>query len=88
MILSKKLQLDFDLIIVRKIQIPGNTEAGFGALAWKGEVFLNEDLLKVLRLTNEQIDQQIAIVKDELALRNKLFRMDRPLPDYRQKACR
>lgn len=31
LMISKQLGLDFDLIIARKLQIPGNTEAGFGA---------------------------------------------------------
>lgn len=31
-----------DLLIVRKIQIPGNTEAGMGAITPDGQVFLND----------------------------------------------
>ena len=83
--LSSSLQMDFDLIIVRKVQIPGNTEAGFGAIALGGEVFCNQELLAALRLSQEQIDEQVDKVKTELTLRNALFRNDRPLPELKGK---
>ena len=37
--------------IVRKIQIPGNTEAGFGAITWDGQVLINERLRAALGLS-------------------------------------
>ncbi len=40
------LGLSFDLIIVRKLKIPGNPEAGFGAMAIDGTTFFNEPLLR------------------------------------------
>ncbi len=80
-VLSRELELRFDLIIVRKLQIPGNTEAGFGALSLEGRVFLNEELLSRLQLERRQIQDQIAIVRKELEARNAMFRQSRPLPD-------
>ena len=50
------LQLPMDLIIVRKIQIPFNTEAGFGAMGPSGEIVFNESLLKHLHLSKEEIE--------------------------------
>jgi len=43
--ISEILGLAFDLLIVRKLQIPGNPEAGFGAMTLAGTAFLNENLL-------------------------------------------
>jgi predicted phosphoribosyltransferase len=63
-----------DLMIVRKLQIPGNPEAGFGAMTSEGALFLNEKLLGELRLTPTQIDVQAKKVQAELEQRNKLFR--------------
>mgnify|MGYP006283041259 CR=1 FL=1 len=85
LVLSKYLRLDFDLIIARKLQIPGNTEAGFGAIAWGGEPFYNESLLAALRLTQTEIDEQLNKVRTELELRNALFRNEAPFPEVTDK---
>ncbi len=49
--ISRLTGLPVDLIIVRKLQIPGNPEAGFGALSPDGKMVLNEDLVKEFRLS-------------------------------------
>ncbi|MFP4428493.1 MAG: phosphoribosyltransferase [Desulfovermiculus sp.] len=79
--LSKRLRLPFDCLIVRKIQIPGNTEAGFGALASGGQVFLNRELVSSLGLSQEQIDTQTRKVEQELSVRERLFRKNKPQLD-------
>ncbi len=75
------LNLPFDLMVVRKLQIPGNPEAGFGAMALDGTVFYNERLLAELRLSQAQIDTAKSRVSAELEKRNSLFRGGRPFPD-------
>ncbi len=75
------MQSSFDLVIVRKIQIPGNTEAGFGAMAYDGSVFLNESLLWRIDLKPSQIEAQTNVVKNELEKRNKMFRQGKPFPE-------
>jgi predicted phosphoribosyltransferase len=78
---SRRLRLPLDLIIARKLQIPGNTEAGFGAMAMGGEVLLNEPLVSSLGLTKAEIEAERGRVEDELVQRNALLRGGRPLPD-------
>src|SRR3989304_6865316 len=53
--IAKELGIPLDLIIVRKLPIPYNTEAGFGSVSWDGEVMLNEKLVKQLQLSGEEI---------------------------------
>ena len=79
--IAEKMQSSFDLVIVRKIQIPGNTEAGFGAMACDGSVFLNESLLQRIDVKPSQIEEQANIVKKELEKRNKMFRQGKPFPE-------
>lgn len=74
-----------DLVVVRKIQIPGNTEAGFGAMTTDGDVFYNEPLMARLGLTEEQIQRQADKVRRELAERDRRLRAGRPLPDLEGK---
>jgi putative phosphoribosyl transferase len=83
--LHHKLGCPMDLIIVRKIQIPGNPEAGFGAMTLDGNVFLNESLLAELRLNSAQIEEQSQKVKADLERRNDLFRKGAVLPDLKGK---
>jgi hypothetical protein len=45
--IAKKLERPMDLVIVRKIQVPGNTESGFGAMTEEGDVFLNKRLMRI-----------------------------------------
>lgn len=74
------LHLPMDLIIVRKIQIPFNTEAGFGAMGPSGEIVFNESLLKHLHLSREEIERQIKKTADMLQKRDSLFRSGKRFP--------
>ncbi len=80
---AKELGVPMDVIIVRKIQIPWNTEAGFGALTWDGEIVLNEVLIKRLGLTEKMIQESILKTQRILRERVRKFRGDRPMPDLR-----
>ena len=53
---AKELAVPMDVIVVRKIQIPWNTEAGFGAITWDGKIVLNEGLVEQLDLTEEEME--------------------------------
>jgi len=83
--IAKELGAPMDLLIVRKIQIPWNTEAGFGAMNLDGDIFLNEELINSLGLTEEQIEQQVQKTWQTLLERNALFRNNRPFPDIEGK---
>jgi len=79
--IARALALPLELVIVRKIQIPWNTEAGFGALAPDGQVLLNQPLVRALGLTPAQIEAQVAATRRNLAQREQVFRGGRPYPD-------
>ncbi len=67
--MARKLGIGLNLIIVRKIPIPGNTEAGYGSVASDGTVFLNQPLLRHLHLSQSQIDDDVRRVLEEIRLR-------------------
>lgn len=67
------LGLPFDLLIVGKLQIPGNPEAGFGAMTLDGRVFFNEALLANLHLSPAQIEAEKKRVELELKKEIWLF---------------
>jgi putative phosphoribosyl transferase len=84
---SSHLDLPFDLLIIRKIPIPGNPEAGFGAVSLEGDMFLNDSMVRMLNLSQEEIDELAEQVKKELQVRNKIFRENRVLPDMSRKTA-
>lgn len=81
----RRLKLPMDLVITRKLHIPWNREAGFGAITWDGIMFLNEPLVSALGLTRKNIDRCVAEEKEVIRRRLRLFRGDRPFPDLKGK---
>lgn len=62
------------LAIVRKIQIPWNPEAGFGAVAWDGSILLNEPLVMAIGLPEEEIEECIQHARNSVRERMEEFR--------------
>lgn len=83
--ISSAFHFPLDLIIVRKLQIPHNPEAGFGAMGPDGEVTLNEELMKRLRLTGEEIGMQMEKTRAIIEKRNRIFREGRAFPYVKDK---
>ena len=84
-VVAKELGVPLDVVIVRKAQIPWNTEAGFGAVTWDGETVLNEPLVEQLGLTREEIEASISKTKRNIQERLRKFRGDKPMPQFRDK---
>ncbi len=78
--IARTLNLNLDLLIVRKIQIPYNPEAGFGAVGPDGEPLFNESLLSSLMLTENEILEQVTKARESVKKRNELFRKNKPFP--------
>ncbi len=53
--IADALDADLDVIIVRKLQIPHNPEAGFGSLTSLGTMLLNDSLVERIGLTENDI---------------------------------
>jgi len=58
--ISKALKCPLHLIIVKKLQIPDNPEAGFGSVASDGTMLLNHALVKSLGVSEDIIQRQKA----------------------------
>ena len=76
---SSALKADFGLVISRKIPLPLNPEAGFGAIADDGTVILNEQTVKRMGLSRQQIEYEASKVRAEIKQRSLLYKKDRPL---------
>lgn len=82
---AKALNAALDLSIVRKIQIPGNPEAGFGAISPDGTPVINEDFLATLSLSKKKVEVQVNKAMESVKQRNDLFRKNRPYAPFRGK---
>ena len=71
--IAQEYNADLDLLIVRKLQIPYNTEAGFGALTSLGTLILNEPLVKRLGFDQEIINAVRARTEAQIADRKEAY---------------
>lgn len=83
--IARKLKAKFDLVIPRKIPIPWNPEAGFGAVTSDGSLVLNRPLVKQLGLSKELIKELSKGVIKEIKRRVKVYRKNRPSLNLKNK---
>ena len=79
MTVAGALKADLDLIICRKIPLPLKPEAGFGAIADDGTMILNEEAVKLIGLSRQQIDYEASRVRAEVKQRSLLYKGERLL---------
>jgi putative phosphoribosyl transferase len=72
------LSAPLDVIIPRKIPIPWEPEAGFGAVTAEGTIVLNEEMMPLLNLTPEEIRRAADTVRREVERRARVYRGARP----------
>lgn len=82
---SKLLNIDFDVIICRKVQVPWNPEAGYGSVAPDGSCFLNKKLILVLGLSDRTIKQNIQKTMNQIKKRIEKYRGKEPFPELKGK---
>lgn len=76
--IARALGLELDVILVRKLGMPGDEELALGALASGGARVLNQDLIDYLRVPSSLLDEITEREQCELERREKLYREDRP----------
>ena len=69
--------LPLDILVVRKLGVPGQEELAMGAIASGGEVVLNQDVLRRTGVSKEELAEVIAREKVELARRERMYREGR-----------
>lgn len=83
--IAKKLGQPLDVLIVRKLGIPGHEEVAMGALASDGVQILNEDLIARMHLAEEDVNAVIQQETMELSRREKIYRDGRAHPEIAQR---
>jgi predicted phosphoribosyltransferase len=75
---ARALDAPLDIFLVRKIGVPGQEELALGAIASGGVRVLNEELVRALDVSEEEIAALTAREERELRRREQLYRGDRP----------
>lgn len=81
--IARTLELDLEVLIVRKIGHPENPELGVGALVEGGTPRLDSKILKTLGLSARELEPTIEAERQEAERRARLYRGGRPFPDIR-----
>ena len=79
--IARSLQLPLDVVIPRKLPIPEEPEAGFGAVTADGSLVLNERLVAQLNLPAKTIDAIVKEVQREVRRREAVYRQAGPRVD-------
>src|SRR6516162_3771402 len=74
---ARALHAPLEVMVVRKLGVPGQEELAMGAIATGGVRILNNDVLQFLNIPDELIDTITTYEQLELERRERLFRGDR-----------
>lgn len=85
--IAKKLKVEIDIIIPRKIGAPGNPELAIGAIAGEEGVLLNHKLIQDIGVPNEYLEKTIAEERKELRRRESLYRQGLEKHSFKGKNC-
>ncbi len=75
--MADRLGAPMDILVVRKMGVPGQEELAMGAVAEGGHRILNHDIVQILRIPHDVIDAAAKKEGREIAKRCKAYRQDR-----------
>jgi predicted phosphoribosyltransferase/dienelactone hydrolase len=77
-ILADELNAELDVVLARKLRMPGNPEFALGAIAENGERYLNIPLKEMTPPLQTYLEEECQRQLEEIARRRELFRHGRP----------
>jgi putative phosphoribosyl transferase len=82
---AKRLRVQLDVFIVRKLGVPGFEELAAGAIASGGVRVLNEDVMRAIPHADQAIEAVTARETAELQRREQMYREGLPTPKLRDR---
>lgn len=83
--LSRRLGLDLDVAPVAKMTPPGNTEIGYGAVAFDGTVRVNATAREALGISEADHEASLARAREKVERELAALREGRPVPELRHR---
>lgn len=82
---AQLLDAELDVLLVRKLGLPGRSELAMGAIASGGVSVINSDIVGRFGVTDDQVRQVAAAERTLLDARAVAYRGDRPAPVVEQR---
>ncbi len=83
--IATALEAPLDVLLVRKLGLPGHPELAMGAIASGGVQVVNEQVVRQAKITHKDIEAVAAREKEELKRRERTYRGDRPWPSLKER---
>lgn len=77
--IAARLHLPLDVLIVRKIGVPGHDELALGAVASGDSRVMNEDVISSLRIAGDAVEAAVRRELEELVRIEALYRNEQPM---------
>jgi putative phosphoribosyl transferase len=78
---ARTIDADFDVIVARKIGVPGQPELAIGAVAEDGPPIFNTSMVRRIGLGRHDLERMVQRERAEVARRLHRYRGDRPPPE-------
>ena len=82
---AQRLRVPMDVFVVRKLGVPGHEEFGFGAIASGGIRFVNDEVVRALKMPEAMVERVVEREQAELERREISYRGDRPEPELKDR---
>jgi putative phosphoribosyl transferase len=76
--IAKELYVAMDIFLARKLGLPSNNELAMGAIASGGIQILNEDIIRLFKVSSGTVDAITRREQQELEKQDRLYRKGRP----------
>src|SRR5215469_18487878 len=73
--IARKLHLPLDILLVRKLGVPGQAELAMGAIAAGGIRILDRAMIRQLGITEEEVGSAIAEEEQEMRRREQTYKV-------------
>jgi putative phosphoribosyl transferase len=80
--IADALELPLDILLVRKLGVPGHEEYAMGAIAGGGLYVLQSDVLEMLGISTATVETVAQDALKEIERRERLYRPGRPAPQF------
>ncbi|MFB7245583.1 phosphoribosyltransferase [Streptomyces populi] len=80
---ARALDAPLDVLVARKIGVPGRPETGIGAIVGDDPPLFDQRALEMLGLSEDLLARDVAREREELRRRALLYRGNRPPPDVK-----
>ena len=82
---TRALNAPLDVFLAHKLGAPSNSELAIGAITSDGEIFLDDLLVRELRISKKDIEREAEYQRKEIERRMQVYRQDRLPLDVKNK---